>query len=349
MTLTAWRTYVEVCQLGSLSAAAGSLGYTQSAVSRQVAALEREVGVRLLVRAARGVTPTAAGEAFRQHAVTVVDGARRAVDAARTAGDGTSERELVVGATPSLAASAVPAAVRRLLDGGRAMPWRLVPGLTAHLHERLLAGELDVAVVTDAPPGLPDDDRVVRRTLGVDEMIVVVPRGHPVAALSTVDIATLADELWAEDNAGSAALLRQHAARAGFAPRIDLSAADLPAKLALVATGHAIALAPGSLSAALRPDLAAVRLTGAPTRGIYALTPRRGRHPAAAALVAELASAFADPPTPPAQRAGVVAGGDRDAGENGPVGSSPSEDPTRSQGDYDAMNVKRPAGTVKTV
>jgi DNA-binding transcriptional LysR family regulator len=89
-------------------------------------------------------------------------------------------------------------------------------------------------------------------------------------------------------------LLRQHAARAGFTPRLDRSAADLPAKLALVATGHAIALAPGSLAPALRPDLRAVRLADAPTRGIYALTPRRGSHPLATALVAELTAGFAD-------------------------------------------------------
>lgn len=297
MSLTAWRTYVEVCRRGSLSAAAAALGYTQSAVSRQVAALEREVGVRLLARTARGVTPTEAGEAFRQHAVTVVDGAQRAVRAARTTAGGPPDRELVVGAPPSLAAGIVPAAMRRLLDAGPELTWRLLPGLSADLHERLLRGELDVAVVTDAPPGLPDDERVVRRPLGTDEMVVVVPRDHPAATLSTVDIRTLAGELWAEDNAGSAALLTQHAARAGFVPRLDRSAADLPAKLALVATGHAIALAPGSLSAALRPDLVAVRLAGAPTRGIYAVTPRRGRHPAAAALVAELAAAFGTDPT----------------------------------------------------
>ena len=68
-------------------------------------------------------------------------------------------------------------------------------------------------------------------------------------------IEALAGETWAEDNEGSAALLRQHAARAGTVARIDLHAADLPGKIALVATGHAIALIPGVLATTLRADV----------------------------------------------------------------------------------------------
>ena len=81
-------------------------------------------------------------------------------------------------------------------------------------------------------------------------------------------IEDLAGETWAEDNEGSALLLRGHAARAGVDATIDLVAADLPGKVALVATGHAIALVPGSLTLAQRPDVVAVPLVDAPTRGI---------------------------------------------------------------------------------
>src|SRR5580692_1039722 len=78
MSLDAWRTFVAICRLGSLSAAAAELGYTQSAVSRQLAGLEREVGVPLMERHARGIRPTAAGEAFRPHAQATVNDAERA-------------------------------------------------------------------------------------------------------------------------------------------------------------------------------------------------------------------------------------------------------------------------------
>ncbi|MFW6881706.1 LysR family transcriptional regulator [Nocardioides sp. CPCC 206349] len=287
MSLTAWKSFVEVCRLGSLSAAATELGYTQSAISRQVAALEREVGVPLLTRTARGVAPTPAGEAFRRHALVVVHEADRAARAALDARAPASP-PLAVGATPSLAAGLVPAAVRRLLDERGPVAWRLVPGLSAALSERLLAGEVDVAVVTDAPPGLPDDARLAREPIGVDEMVVVVPVGHAAADTKAVRIEDLADDVWVEDNEGSEALLRRHADRAGVALRIDLVAADLPGKLAMVATGHALALVPGSLTAALRPDVVPVRLVDAPTRGLYAVTLRRSPHPLAEALLDHL-------------------------------------------------------------
>ncbi|WP_051969684.1 LysR family transcriptional regulator [Kitasatospora azatica] len=292
MELTAWRTFVTVCRLGSLSAAADELGYTQSAVSRQIAGLERQLGVPLVERHARGVRPTAAGEVFRHHALVTVNEADRAVRAARDARDGAFGRPLAVGATPSLAAGIVPTAIRRLLDKAGPLQWSLLPGLSAQLHGRVTAGDLDVAVVTDAPPGLPHDPRIERRLLGMDEMVVVLPVDHPRAGHGPVRIQELADQTWVEDNDGSAALLHQHAARAGATARIDLTAADLAGKLALVATGHAIALIPGVLTCALRSDVTTVSLIDPPTRGIYTITPRRAPHPAATPLLDQLAASF---------------------------------------------------------
>ncbi|GAA4930351.1 LysR family transcriptional regulator [Streptomyces coeruleoprunus] len=295
MALTEWRTFVTVCRLGSLSAAAAELGYTQSAVSRQIAGLERQLGVALMERHARGVRPTPAGEVFRHHALAALNEVDRALRAVRDVRDGALSRPLAVGATPSLAAGIVPAAIRRLLDTAGPIHWSLLPGLSAPLHDRVIAGDLDVAVVTDAPPGLPNDPRVERRFLGMDEMVVVLPVDHPWAGHGRVHIEALADQTWVEDNDGSAALLRRHAARAGVTARIDLTAADLPGKLALVATGHAIALIPGALTCALRNDTTTVALVDPPARGIYAITPRRDPHPSAVPLIDQLATAFDSP------------------------------------------------------
>ncbi|MEU2552158.1 LysR family transcriptional regulator [Streptomyces sp. NPDC013313] len=293
MDLTVWRTFVTVCRLGSLLAAAAELNHTQSAVSRQIAGLERQLGVPLVKRHPRGVRPTPAGEVFRRHALATLNEADRAVRAVRELRDGAPVRTLAVGATPSLAAGIVPEAIRALSERDGALRWSLLPGLSGYLHDRVTAGRLDIAVVTDAPPGLPHDPRVERRFLGLDEMVVVLPVGHPLAGRGPVRIQALADQIWTEDNDGSAALLRQHAARAGVGVRIDLAAADLPGKLALVATGHAIALVPGVLTCALRADVTAVPLFDPPARGIYAITPRRDAHPAAAPLLDRLAAAFA--------------------------------------------------------
>ncbi|MBB3078673.1 LysR family transcriptional regulator [Streptomyces violarus] len=293
MELTVWRTFVTVCRLGSLSAAAAELHHTQSAVSRQIAGLERQLGVPLLERHARGVRPTPAGEVFRRHALTTLNEADRAVRAARDAHDGALNRPLAVGATPSLATGIVPEAIRALLRETGSVRWSLLPALSPELHHRVLDGDLDIVVVTDAPPGLPQDPRVERRFLGLDDMVVALPVDHPQAGRGPVHIHALADQTWAEDNDGSAALLRQHAARAGVSARIDLVAADLPGKLALVATGHAIALIPGVLTRALRTDVITVDLVDPPARGIYTITPRHDPHPCAAPLLDHLATAFA--------------------------------------------------------
>jgi hypothetical protein len=96
-----------------------------------------------------------------------------------------------------------------------------------------------------------------------------------------VHIRALADQTWAEDDDGSAALLRQHAARTGVTARIDLTAADLPGKTALVATGHAIALISGVLKSALRTDGTTVSLVAprpaASTRSHHAAIHTRPR------------------------------------------------------------------------
>ncbi len=296
MFLNAWRTFVTVCRLGSLSAAAADLGYTQSAVSRQIAGLEREVGAPLVERHARGIRPTAAGEAFRRHAQAAVNEAERAIRAAREARDGSPVRPLAVGATPSLAAGVVPAAMRRLLDEAGPLRWDLVPGLTGELHQRAASGELDIAIVTDAPPGLPGDPRLEHQFLGTDEMVVVLPAGHRLAGNGPARIEALAGETWAEDNEGSAALLRQHAARAGVTARIGLNAADLHGKVALVATGHAIALVPGVLATTLRADVTTLALADPPTRGIYAVLPRRDPHPSAPLLALQVETSLRHSP-----------------------------------------------------
>lgn len=268
MTLTTWRTYLAVRRHGSLSAAAAELGYTQSAVSRQIAALEHQAGVPLVERRPRGVVMTAAGETFGEHARIAIAAADRALHVAREASTGTGV--LTVGATPSAAAGIVPTALRAVPTAEEPVAWSLVTGLSAELENMVATEELDLAVVTNAPPGLEGDSWLTRYELGIDSMRVIVPPDHPAASSESLGFTAFAEETWVEDNEGSAALLRAAAARAGFQPRIHFAAADLVGKTALVAAGHAIALIPGLLTPALRPDVTLVTVPDAPTRQIYA-------------------------------------------------------------------------------
>jgi DNA-binding transcriptional LysR family regulator len=152
----------------------------------------------------------------------------------------------------------------------------VVTRLTPELGPMVVSRELDAAVVTDAPPGLPRDPELRATHLGDDEVVVIAATDHPVATEERIDLKRLAAETWIEDNEGSEVMLRQLAARAGFEPRISTLADDLLAKTGLVAAGLGVAIVPGLLLPSLRPDLAVVRLRRPAHRGIY-LVSRKDR------------------------------------------------------------------------
>lgn len=266
MSFTSWNAFVEVCRTGSLRAAAEATSFTQPGLSRQIAALERDVGARLLDRGARGVTPTAAGAALLPHARLVVGEVVRGREAARTA----SERPvpILLGAVPSATASYVPRALAdlRAAGGPEAI---VISRLSSDLSAMVVRRELDAAVVTDAPPGLARDRELRAVHLFDDEVVVIVSPDHRLVGADRVPLAELATETWVEDNAGSETVLRELAARAGFEPRISVLADDLMAKTGLVASGFGIALVPDLLLPALRPDLAVLRLRRPTHRGFY--------------------------------------------------------------------------------
>lgn len=265
MLLTPWVTFVEACRLGTLSATAELLGYTQSAVSRQLASLEHDLGVPLMARRASGVRPTAAGEALLPHARLVVAEAERGRHAATSS---PPSPQIIIGAVPSAAVALVPAALRRMPDPPA---WSMITGLTPYLVDRVTAGELDLGIVTDTPPGLPETASAVEH-LGDDPMAAVLPGDHPLAHRERVRITELAAERWIEDNLGSESLLHQLAARHRLSLDIDRTAGELTTKVALVAAGHGVALVPRMLGPALRRDVRLVDIAEAPRRGVYAIT-----------------------------------------------------------------------------
>jgi DNA-binding transcriptional LysR family regulator len=271
MSYAAWLSFVTVCDRGSISAAAQELGYTQSAVSRHVAALEHEMGARLLERLPRGVRPTEAGDAMLRHARLVVGETARARDAvgAAVAGRGAS---LAVGAVPSAIVGLVPPAIRAFVAEVPGFRCTLRSAVSPVLQDLVLAGDLDLAVVTDFPPGLPATRLLRRHHLLDDELCAVVPADHPAArGRRRLALATLANEVWAEDNPGSERLLVSAAARAGFEPRLEMEAGDLGGKVALVAAGQAVAMVPRLMLASMPEHVVVRRLVDPPTRSVLAL------------------------------------------------------------------------------
>ena len=279
------RTFALVVDLGSISAAASVLGYTQSAVSQQLAALEREVGAVLVDRSQRPLRATPTGAALRPQ----VDGVLAAIAGAEAILDdlraGTPRLRLA--AFTSALSSFVPAAVRDLRRSHSEVVVEILQLETEEAVERLRGGGADLAVVHYMPGiAVPDTSDLQRRRLLVDDLHVVVPEGHRLARRDEVRIAELEGEplvLPRRDTpAGRFRSVVEHlCAQAGFAPRVAYELNDLPAVQAFVAAGiatvpmHGLTLTTVPPGAAVRP--LAERPAG--SRTVEALLPARGRTP----------------------------------------------------------------------
>jgi DNA-binding transcriptional LysR family regulator len=290
MQVQALEVFRAVARHGSVTGAARALRYSQSAVSRQLAALEADVGARLFDRLARGVTLTEEGRSLLPHVESILDritAARQDLERLRGLGGG----RLRVGAFPTAVAALVPRALAALRDAHPDVHLSLVEGRTPQLLERLLAGDADVVVVS-APPDQPvDGERFTLRHLLDEELLVAVPRLHRLARRRVVRLAELGDESFLAGSATAEETLLRATLPRGFSPRIDIVTAEWTGKLGCVAAGLGVALIPALAVRAAPPDLALLRLhpDDAARRRISAAT-AKGRQPApaVAAFVAEL-------------------------------------------------------------
>jgi DNA-binding transcriptional LysR family regulator len=285
ITLTGLRVLREVAARGSFTAAASSLGYTQSAVSRQVAGLEGAAGTPLFDRIARGVRLTDAGTALLQHAGTVLD----EVDAAQQelAGIGDVETgRLGVGAFPTAVAALVPRAMATLR---RRQPWVLISlreGGTPTQLKRLASGSVDVAVIGFLPGGeATRDRRISLEPLIDDPLLLAVGSEHPLARRRTVDLDDLAGESWVAASGDASDTMIGAWQWADWRPRVELIAKEWTAKLGLVAAGLGVTLVPGLAAAAVRPDVALVRIRSGPASRRVLIATRSGHERSAPATV----------------------------------------------------------------
>ena len=278
------RVFREVVRRGSLSAAADALSFTQPAVSRQIAALERDAGAQLLERTPRGIRLTEPGRVLLGHAEVILDrmaAARAQVESvARLAGG-----RLRVGAFPTANAAVVPRAIAAFTLEHPDVELSLVEALTPDAIARLGSGEIDLAVVTYTPELDSCDAEVA--DLVDDELLVALPAGHPLARKPRLRLRDLRDETWIESpgRGGNAPLLSACLAE-GFEPRIRFGAEQWLAKQGLVAAGVGVTLIPGLAVATVREDIV-LRSLGpdAPRRRVVTVLPAGYRSPAAEPFV----------------------------------------------------------------
>ena len=280
-------TFRAVAHERSFSGAARSLSLTQPAVSQQVAALEREIGARLLDREPGGLRLTAAGEVLLEHADAI---AQRFELAASQLDE--------LAAPPRLRIGAFPSALGRARAARRGAAWqescsrrgarRSSPSACGAAHCTSRVG------FQDAAQPRREHEGVERRDMLREPFLVGLWPGHPLAARDAVPLAALAEEPWVAPSGDN--LIARACRAAGFEMRLTMISRDPLANRALIAAGLAVTLVPKLLAAAftgveLRP------LAGdGPQRDVYALLPPGGRHPLAedayAALV-EVASELA--------------------------------------------------------
>ena len=291
------RTLGLVLDLGSISAAADVLGYTQSAVSQQLAALERETGVVLVDRSQRPLRATPAGAALRPHLDRVL-AAVGAADAVLEDLRGGTER-LRLAAFPSALASFVPAAVRDLRRAHGDVVVQVAQLETQEAVERVRSGAADLAVVHHLP-GLPppDDGGLRRHELVVDDLYVVVPDGHPLSRRKEVTIADLEGQplvLPRRDTPAARfrSVVEHLCAQAGFVPRVAYELDDLPAAQAFVAAGIAVVPMHGLTLTTVPRGATVLPLAERPagSRTVEAVVPRGGGSATACDLLERLEAA----------------------------------------------------------
>ncbi|MEB8337356.1 LysR family transcriptional regulator [Streptomyces endophyticus] len=276
---------------GTVGAAATALGYTPSAVSQQIAKLERETRTPLLEREGRGVRLT-------DEALQLAETARELMAIMERAETGLEERRgvpagrLTIAAFASAARGLLPGALADLAARHPALDTRLSE-VDPHLSVDLVAkGAVDLVVAHDwdiAP--LPAPAGVEQAVIGDDLCDLVVPAGHPLAGRASVRREELGGERWVSQPPGRVChdwLLRTMRS-AGFEPLIAHQAEENPTLAALVAAGLGIAVLPRLGRGPLPDGVVAVRLDPVPRRRLYALW-RDGtsRRPAVRAVVGAL-------------------------------------------------------------
>ncbi|MBT2441142.1 LysR family transcriptional regulator [Streptomyces sp. ISL-36] len=258
---------------GTVGAAAAALGYTPSAVSQQIAKLERETRTTLLERQGRGVRLTDEAQQLAATAETllsIVEEAEVRLEERR----GLPSGRLAIGCFASAARGLMPRVLAELARRHPSLDARLTevdPHLSIDLVSR---GVLDLAVAHDwdiAP--MPTPQGVEQAAIGDDLCDVLVPHDHPLAARASVRREELVEERWITQPPGTVChdWLIQTLRATGYEPHIVHRAEENPTQVALVAAGLGIALVPRLGRGPLPPEVAPVRLDPMPMRRLHAL------------------------------------------------------------------------------
>ena len=285
----ALRVVRAVHETGSITAAAAALGYSQPAVSQQLNRLERRLGLAVVERVGRGVRLTEAGLVLARHAVTVAS----ALDAA--AGEiaelqGLRSGLVRLAAFPSASATLVPSLLARMKARHAEISITYLEAEPPEAVSAVRENRADLAITFSYPGDRVDPHRASAQGLRVatlrrDEMLLVLPVGHPLARgapgaidrpavdHAAIDLGDLADENWVAGCPRCRGHLLDLCDRRGFAPRISYETDNVAAVFGLVEAGIGVALLPALAieSVGARSGVVSRATTGRDHRTLHAV------------------------------------------------------------------------------
>lgn len=286
------RYFLALAETRNFRRAAEHLHLSQPPLSRQIAALERAVGTPLFERSTRQVKLTPAGEVFRREAAAILEALGRAQALARETAQGGSGM-LRIGFTKCAAHSVVPAYVRTMRAAWPRVDLALQEVVSDELPDKLMAGEIDVAVMLDCGPRVGMGRRVVL----TEPLCVALPRAHPRARARALKITDLKDEAFAMTARDAGRQLNvevlDFCRRHGFEPRVSFEVRLQQTMLSLVNDASCVALVPDSMRRLAMENIVFKRLRDAPSVNLYLAWNEANRNPCLANF---FRACFADSP-----------------------------------------------------
>lgn len=264
------RYFLTVVHERSVSRAAERLAMTQPPLSAAIGQLEKELGVRLLERHARGVDPTEAGEFLAREAAQLLDRLQELTEMTRGIGTGRMGR-LTVAATVPMGWEVLPRLLRTFDRSSSGVETELIEAGDAQVIDQVRDGVADAGLLyctrtadLERVRGREVEAALIRR----EPVVALVPSGSPYAEHELVDLTALGTDRWivpstAQGIPGVGRLVRDSWAKAGLAPESNLLVDSLATAVRLVAAGMGVTMAPSSVSSVVTDDVAVVHLTQA--------------------------------------------------------------------------------------
>lgn len=242
MELRQIKYFIEVARREHITEASEYLHIAQSAVSRQILNLEKELGIKLFLREGRNVRLTPAGKLFlerMEQAIQVIDKAKREIEESLDPEQGT----IRIGFPSSMAAYVLPTVISEFRDIYPQVKFHLYQGAYRHLIETVVKGDIDLALVGPVPES---DKRIKGYVLFPENLVALLPFRHSLAGESVLKLNRLRKDTFVLFPKGFILreLVEDACRRAGFVPKVSFEGEDIDAIKGLVAAGLGVTLIP---------------------------------------------------------------------------------------------------------